>query len=194
MCLGWLQRGLDLFYAKYPFGATITSSALSFTTGTVAYALPATFILDYQDGIILADDKGRLVRRGFGYLLQQNAALRQVPRVYAIVGGQCRIWPAPDKAYSATLWYYPMPAELDPNDVPTFPADWVLVEYVRLRGREWLGSIPPGQALTYVNQIIADLQRSGLGNEAESDQIPLDPLYFGNRTQGINDWMGSTSL
>lgn len=192
--LMWLQRGLDLFYSKWPFGATLASTALSFTTGVATYTLPATFILDYQDGVVLADNKGRLVKRGLGYILTQNADLRQKPRVYTVVGGQLRVWPAPDQAYSATLWYYPMPAELDPNDVPTFPADWALVEYVRLRGKEWLGSLQPGQSLSYINSVIADLQRSGLGNEAESDQIPLDPQYFGYQAQGLNDWMGSTTI
>lgn len=197
--IDWLQNGIDLFHEKWPAAADVTTTAISFVAGTATYALPTTLIQDYKDGLVILDANGNLIRRmkrrGLSWYLGRNPGDTGCPAIYVLRGSMASrtalVYPKPDKAYSGTLYYYSLPTTLGPKTIPTFPGDWALVEYVRLRGSEWLDSAPPGTSLSYVNSVIADLARAGIGNEVEEDQIPLDSDYFGNKDVDPNSWMGS---
>ena len=199
MCIGWLQDGLDYFHHRFPFGAAIKTVALVWVTSQETYALPTDFIQDYRDGIILATDKGRMIRKGLGSLLdltKDTEGQFGKPAWYAIVANKVYIRPLPSSAYNgtvATLYYYSLPAVLASGDVPTFPSDIVLVRYAYLRGLEWTRAVPPGSAEQYAESVIASLQKSGIGLEAEDDHIPLDRSRFpGSRVGSDPDsWMGS---
>ncbi len=199
MSIGWLQEGLDFFHTRFPFGSTIQSTTITWVTGQESYALPTTFIQDYRDGVLHASDQGRMIRKGFGYLLDiANATTSQQgkPSFYAIVGSNLYVRPLPSSDWgglTATLYYYGLPAVLTASSVPSFPSDLVLVRYVYLRGLEWTRSVPPGTAEQYAIQVVADLQKQGIGNEAEDSQIPFDRSAFPGSRPGNdpNSWMGN---
>lgn len=195
LSVGWLQDALDLFHNEFPWAGTVKSTAITLdTTGLVS--VPADFILDVRNGITLpAPNQRRLARLPLQKLISYQLAdtTAGVPRGYTVTEPDLRIFPMPDKSYSATLWYYALPTVLSANTLPKFPSDWVLVEYVRLRGLEWLQKIAPGSAMAYAREQIAALRKSGLAGEPEDDEIPLDPLRF--RPAGPSapwDWMGKT--
>lgn len=191
--LGFLQDGIDHAYTLFPVAGTIKSVPLTFTAGVDTYSLPTDYLLDYQDGIVLGDDKARLIKRGWSYLVGMGSKSRQYPRVYAVVANQLKVRPIPDTTYTATLYYYSLPSELGPNDVPVFPSSWTLVEYVRLRCMEWLKESPPGTAMAFMDAQMSKLAKSGQGVEAEPDQIPLDRHTFGMYDADRDSWMGPTT-
>jgi hypothetical protein len=100
----------------------------------------------------------------------------------------------PDAPYQATLWYYQVPAALGPTTVPQFPSDWLLIEYVRLRGREWVNAVPPGTAMEYARKEIGRLRQAGLAGEPEDDTLPFDERRFLTGNAGPTDWMGNPNL
>jgi hypothetical protein len=53
--------------------------------------------------------------------------------------------------------------------------------------------VPPGTAEQYAIQVIGDLQKQGIGNEAEDSQVPFDRTAFPGSRVGHdpNSWMGS---
>jgi len=189
LTIGWLQEGLDYFHKKFPFAATIATASLSIGEGVTTVAQPADLILDYRNGIILANDEGRLNRKSLSYVLARPIAQVGPPAVYALRGNVIHIWPKPSRGYSATLYYYQLPALLTAGSVPSFPDDSVLTDYVWLKGREWHKDAPPGAARLYAEGVVRSLQQSGLGPEAEDDEIPMDPSYAVKA--GPADWMGS---
>lgn len=194
LSVGWLQDGLDYFFHAFPWQAVITASPLTLTTGQATYAQPAQCIRDYKDGIVLAEDAGRLTRRGLSHLLNQRVGTYAKPQWYTIQGGQIRVSPTPDKIYAATLWFYQLPSALSATTVPNFPSDLVLVKYVMLRAQEWMRSIPPNSAEQYARGEITQMQRMGLGQEAEADVIPLDRDAFpGSMPTSLTAWMGPTA-
>lgn len=103
------------------------------------------------------------------------------------------LWPTPNQDYSASLWYYSLPQTLNPTDVPNFPSDEVLVDTVRVRGLEWSRAVPLGTYRKYVNEMIAELRKSGLGQEPESYEIPFDPIQFRRGQDSAFAWMGDFS-
>lgn len=183
---------------KFPFAGAIKTTTLNFVASTRSYALPADFVLDVRNGIILADDKGRLRRWGLNRLLKYPRASTSngQPRRYVILTPNVEVYPAPDKAYTGTLYYYSLPAALGATTIPNFPSDWILVEYVVLRGREWLQQVPPGTALGFAAKFTADLQKSGIGNEAEDDEMDIDEERWASGLEAAdpNRWMGTPAL
>lgn len=193
LSIGWLQEALDFFIKKFPFGATITTSPVSLAADATSFSVPTDFIQDYYNGIVLSDNQGRLGRRGLGAILNRSTTATGKPRIYSVKGSTIHIWPKTNKAYTGTLYYYQLPTALAASTVPTFPDDLILVEYVWIKAQEWQRLVPPGTAMKFANDRIAELQRSGIGNEAEEDQLPIDP-HFAQQPSSSDDWMGSTSL
>lgn len=194
LSIGWLQEALDLFHKKFPFQAAIKSSALVLTQNASTVALPSDFLLDYKNGIVLAGDEGRLQKRSLDYILKQavSSGSEGKPLIYTIRGDLIHFSPTADKTYNATLYYYSLPAVLGASTVPTFPDDQILTDYVWLRGQEWHGKIQPGTARAFAEQQIKELQKAGIGSEAEADQIDIDTLSYAAQPVAADAWMGST--
>lgn len=199
LSLQFLQEGLDYFHKLWPFSADITSVAVSIAENDTTITVPSDFILDYKNGIILDDDAGRLRRKSLSKILgvpvgSSSSPNRGTPAWYAIRGTTIEFRPKANKAFTGNLWYYKLPALLTSNDVPVFPDDHILVEWVFLKAQEWHHVIPSGTALAFANKVIGDLQKSGLMNESEEQQIELDPDIFGEQgVSGRNTWMGRTA-
>jgi hypothetical protein len=189
LTIGWLQEGLDYFHKKFPFASTVATAPLSIGEGVVTLAQPADLILDYRNGILLANDEGRLQRKSLSYVLNRPIGTVGAPTVYALRGSVIHLWPKPNKPYNATLYYYQLPTVLAAGVVPSFPDDSVLTDYVWLKGREWHKDAAPGSARAYAEQVVRSLQASGLGSEAEEDEIPFDSSFMSKG--GPADWMGS---
>ena len=177
LSIGWLQDALDLAHNLYPMSGALLSTTFNITAGTGSYTIStiaSDFILDFKDGILLPSDKGRLTRTAFNVLLNVATATsaRSRPQWYGIQNGTLILRPIPSESYTAaTLYYYSLPSVLSASTIPNFPSDLLLVEYVHLRGREWLREIPAGTAEKYLIDATARLQRSGLGSEAEIDDV-----------------------
>jgi hypothetical protein len=203
--IGWLQDGLDYFHRKFPWTGLITRTALTLS-GTDTYALPADFVLDLRDGLRIMEPNGtaqatkaRLHRKSLPWLLGQDTTVDAVgqPSAYVLLPPNLRIHPHPVRSYAAELWYYALPALLLADTIPNFPDDWTLVEFVRLRGKEWTGESAPGAALAFASALCADLQKSGLGTEADADSLPLDSTVFrptGSIDAGRWGWMGDATV
>jgi len=192
MGIGWLQMALDFFYKHFPIKGVLTSSSITISGETVA--LPADFLIDYKNGVVLANDEGRLTRRSLDYLLSQPQATRTVPTMYSIEDTVLRVRPIPESSRTATLYYYKLPALLGATDIPPFPDDQVLTDLMELRYKEWLKMVPKGTSLEYARGQVAALQKAGIGNEPEPDQITFDRHYYGERVWDPNAWMGETTL
>ncbi len=180
--ISWLQEALDRFHKKFPFRADITSTTISMAALDQTFTLPADYILDYKDGLLLADDEGRLRRRTLSKILNLTqgttaSPLKSVPKIYAILGTTARFYPRTDKARTATFYYYSLPPVISATTIPIFPDDAILVEYIWIKAQEWHRAKEPGSALTFANQQIADLQKSGIWLEAEEDEIPLGEMF-----------------
>jgi hypothetical protein len=189
LSIGWLQEALDYFCKKFPFSATLTTAPVSVAQNGTTFAQPADFILDYRNGILLDNDKGRMLRTSLGKLLNRVQSTVGPPSLYTIRGNVIEFRPKADASYSGTLYYYALPAVLTAGVIPTFPDDSVLTDYVWIKGQEWHKSVPPGSARSYAEGIVKTLQAAGLGVEAEEDEIGLDPSFV--TRQGSTDWMGS---
>ena len=192
LTIGWLQDALDLAHHLYPWQGELKSATFNITAGTGSYTIStiaSDFVQDFKNGVVLPDDKGRLRRAPFTKLLEYRTGTssREKPQRYGIQNNLLILRPVPSESYtSATLYYYSLPAVLAAGTIPRFPNDLLLVEYVHLRGREWIREIPAGTAEKYLIDACARLQKSGLGPEAEiDDEIPLDRDVFpGGGTAG----------
>lgn len=199
MSISWLQDGLDLFHRAFPWTGTVTTSVISFSPSTNTYALPTDFTMDVRNGIRImqTNTKRRLHRKPLNWLLKQDttSACNGVPWGYVILTPNIKVWPWPNNTYTGELWYYALPSELAAGQKPNFPDDWSLVEYVRLRGKEWTNEAEPSTAITYARGLIGQLMRSGLGIEADIDELELDDATF-TRTGADgghpSDWMGNS--
>lgn len=193
LSISWLQEALDFIIKKFPFSSDIKTSVVSLAKGDTSFALPDDFVLDYVNGIVLDDNKGRLTRRGFGTILNRSTTATGTPTIYSIKGSTCHIWKKTDKAYTGTLYYYYLPNVLAATTVPTFPDDWILVQYVWIKAQEWHKSLLPGSAMEFANKYIADLQKSGIGPESEEDQLGIDAEFAKQPSNDPNSWMGPTA-
>lgn len=197
LSIGWLQRGLDYFHKKFPFSADITSVAFSLASaGTNTFSVPSTFILDYLNGVVLDDNEGRLIRKGLGYILNRPTGTGSYgkPEVYALRGTTIQVYPPTNKARTGTLYYYSLPALLTASVVPIFPDDDVLVTFVWLKAQEFHRAAPPGAAMQFADKQIAELQRSGIGPEAEEDALGIDSTFARQPAQDPTSWMGKPVL
>jgi len=184
LSITWLQEALDYFHKKFPFQAALVTTPVTISENDITITLPADFIQDYKDGILLDDDGGRLIRRGLSELLNRSrgttaSPVRGTPDIYAIRGGLIEFAPKAQKAFTGTLYYYKLPAVITESQIPNFPDDFILVQYVWIKAQEWHRVVGTGSALQFANDRIADLQKSGIGNEAEEDVIPLAAERFG---------------
>lgn len=197
--IGWLQEGLDLAHHLFPQSALLKTATFDITAGTATYTLTtiaSDYLLDFKDGVLLPNDEGRLRRIALNAALDvmTGTSARSKPTRYAIHNGLLVLRPVPKDAYtSATLYYYSLPAALGATTTPSFPTDIILVEYLRLKGLEWLREVPVGTAESYLIAGVARLQKAGLGSEAEMDDtIGLDRGVFpGGGTpyqDPNNDW------
>lgn len=169
---------------SFPLQPTSKSVTLNIAALDNTFPLPGDYILDYKDGVLLADDQGRLRRRTLSKILNQTQGTtasphKSVPKIYAPRGGTliADFYPRADKAYTATFHYYALPPVLVAADIPSFPDDAILVEYVWIKAQEWHRVVPPGSAISFANSQIADLQKSGIGIEPEEDEIPLGEQF-----------------
>lgn len=180
----WLQEAIDLFAKRFPFSLNLTTSALTIAENDTTITVPSDFVLDYKNGIVLADDLGRLLRKSLNFILNQlvgttTSPVRGTPAFYAVKGSTIQFTPKADKAFTATLHYYQLPSALTTAEVPFFPDDYILVHYVWIKAQEWHRVVPIGAALQYAEDRIKDLQKAGIGGEAEPTTIELDPATFG---------------
>lgn len=196
LSIKWLQKGLDLAHNTYPWQGELKTATFTLVAGTPTYSIAtiaSDFVLDFKNGVVLPDDKGRLRRAPLNLILEfkTSSSSQSAPERYCIHNNLLVVRPIPRESYaSTTLYYYSLPAALGANDVPHFPSDMLLVEYVHLRGREWLREIEAGTAEKYLLDACARLQKSGLGPEAEiDDTITLDRDVFpgGGTTYGEGD-------
>jgi len=197
----WLQEGIDYFYKKFPWQGTITDILINIAENDTQIVLPSDFILDYENGIILQEDGGRLQRKGLSHLLSRpvgtpSSPNRGEPEVYTVVSNRIEFRPQADKGYPNTrLWYYALPPVLADVSIPIFPDDSILVEYVWIKAQEWHRRLPIGSSFQYANERISEMQTSGIGLEAQPDVIPFDRDHFGERESvSRTDWMGKTTI
>lgn len=177
LSLGWLQDALDLAHNMFPMSGLLKSATFNIVAGTGTYAISAfaaDFVLDFKNGVVLPDDKGRLTRKAFNSLLSvpTSASSQGKPLMYGIQQGSLVLRPVPRDSYTAAvLWYYSLPSVMSAGTIPSFPSDLILVEYVHLRGKEWIRELPSGTAEKYLIDAVARLQKAGLGSEAEADDV-----------------------
>jgi hypothetical protein len=195
--LGWLQDYIDLFHARFPWASIVTSTPVSFTAHVNTIPLPADFILDVRDGLLITVGTRvrRIRRRGFQNLLSLSLNQNECdPLAYCVQSSNLLLGPTPDKAYSGLLWYYQLPSTLTGTTVPKFPSDLILIDCVRIRAMEWIRAAAPGSALAYAERQIAELRKSGLGYEPENEDLPFDRNVFlpGAGGDGISSsaWLG----
>ena len=200
MSIGMLQQGLNLFYSQFPWQATATSAAIAFVANVNTVALPARFMLDVRDGVLVTVGVRvrRLRRRGLQNLISYNLNARPgAPVMYCLQADQLLIAPTPDIAYTGTIWFYQRPADLTGSAIPVFPSDLILIEYVRIRALELTRQVPPGSALRYARAEILEMRKGGLAGEPENEDIPFDPTVFipgaGQGYDGSSSWMGETT-
>ena len=195
LSLGWLQDALDQFQQAIPMAATRATSQLVIPSATGEVATPSDYIIDVRNGIVMPSPGAIRLRRVSG----QEFITRTVnypsasanPMVYTVDEPLIRVWPTPTTDAPATLWYFALPPVLGPNTRPRFPADWTLIEYVRLRALEWLRAAPAGGAFAYAEQQIGKLRSAGLFGEPEDDHIPFDEGQFRRGAgDGWYSWMG----
>ena len=184
LSITWLQEALDLFAKRFPFSLNLTEAPISIAESDTSFSVPSDFIIDYRNGVILAEDQRRLVRRSLNVILNQlvgtsASPVRGVPDMYAVRGTTIKFMPKAQQAYSATLHYYSLPAVIGSTDTPFFPDDYILTHYVWIKAQEWHRVVPIGTALQYSEDRIKDLQKAGIGLESEPTEIELDRRTFG---------------
>lgn len=189
----WLQQGLDLFYTLYPQAGTVTSYSFTITEGVTSYAMPSDLLLTYRDGIILPTDKKRMTKRSLGYILNLDPNREGTPKFYIEAPPNWEVWPKPDKSYSAQAKYHKVPAALATGGIPTFPSDYLLVEYLHIKMKEWVNAVPKGSALQFALSVVSKFVKAGIINQLEEEQIPFDREAFpggGSYPGSQYDWMG----
>ncbi len=200
--INWLQRVIDILYSEFPWAATIATQAISVSALNTANFFPTDFILDVRNGIVLNIDGSskQLIRRNFQDTLAFQVKNNQggnpttaQPAMYSIQGRTVNLDVTPDRTYGGTLYYYQMPPVLIATDVPLFPSDTMLVDYILLRALEYGRKLAPGSAMKWLREVeIPTIRTSGIGMEPESDHIPLDPIQFRGARRRPWDWMGTT--
>lgn len=192
LTVGWLRDILNVFAERYPWAQYIKTATITIAGGTATFtALPSDFILDVRDGIYLpaqgATAAIRLMRTSWQKMIDRQVYIvgPGAPKRYTILNPgstgitpNVQIWPTPDVNYTATLAYYSRPSVLNPTDVPAFPSDEVLIEYIRIKGLEWVRAVELGSAQKYAEARLADVRKAGLGFEPEDDTIPFDRNQF----------------
>src|SRR5438034_2801722 len=193
--IDWLQQALDMVHKKYPFSLDITSVKMVITAN-ISYLtlldnpnlfLPENFELDVKDGLVVdfSNEVRRLKRLPFPHWLDvYNSSFNRKqarPQAYCFWDDKIQIAPVTEAAYPGALWHYRLPSVLGPTDKPKFPDEWVLVEFIRIKGREFINQYPPGTAEQYLAKQMSRLKQAGLLHDAEVDYIPLEQGIVGER-------------
>jgi len=204
LSIKWLQEALDIFHVKFPWASDIVDVNVVVANAGFTITLPDDFVLDVRDGLLPIHPttlkKVRAKRFNYQKFLSFDLSRqgnKGRPLVYAFKSNSAKtakemiVSPVADQAYNCTLHYYHLPAVLEADDIPIFPTDHALVEYVRIRVGEWVSFYPPGTAQAMAEKEIARLQASGLANEPESDVVEYDNSVYGKMRGGNSwDWMG----
>lgn len=206
----WLQDILDFWYHMVPFSSTVMSATLNMSANSNVVVAPTDFILDVRNGYLVQTISSdslsykRMYRLPFQKwlnrsLMSQKSTNVQYPSVYCVIGKSggtqiIRVSPTPTQAVLGTLWYYQLPPTLTSSDIPTFPNDYVITEYIRIRALEWARIFDPGTAQRFCEKMVAGMKSAGLMNEPEDDEIPFDDLVYRRQpTSGLYttySWMG----
>lgn len=203
LSVAWLADFVNLLAEQFPWAQALATAAVTIpTTGIVA--LPADFILDVRNGLYLLNTQNpttqnqRLTRTSYQKMLDRLVSVPTIgaPSRYTVVGNTLKVWKTPDQQYNGQLAYYARPAVASGSTVFAFPDDITLIEYVRIRGLEWVRDpkADPGQALKYGASRIAAFRKAGLGFEPEDDTIPFDRDQFiamGDQSNAL--WLGPFS-
>jgi hypothetical protein len=198
-CISWLQDALDLFLNQFPLAASLKAGSVTLVQGVNQITAPADFILDVKHGLVIPQNPNSNARRLFRTPYQKMLTYQTYspgagcPRRYTTLGARIVLWPVPDVSYAAILNYYAMPPVLAGGDIPMFPSDQILIDCVKLRALEWARQEQPGTALAYARKEIAKIRSSGLFNESEDNQVPLDPEQFVHAEHSPWGWMGPWS-
>ena len=207
----WLQNIIDFWHHMIPFSTTAVKAPLTCTAHDDTIILPADFILDVRNGLLVQTIPGdnnsykrkrrtplqKFINR---QLLFQGALDVKYPEYYCIVGDDgiittqyqtMKITPTPTIATNCYLWYYKLPPILQAHHKPKMPDDQVCLEYLRLRAHEFIGILQPGTAQKYCDGLISRMKASGLMNEPEDDEIPFDEqVYRRIGDTSPYNWMG----
>lgn len=203
--LQWLQEILDFWYHMVPFSSSVTTVDLNAVANSDSITLPVDFILDVRNGYLVQTVIGdntsfkrttrvplqKWVNRQLAYQSYNDV---EFPYFYMIQGRTLRITPTPAISTVGKLWYYQLPDELESNEKPSFPNDYVITEYIRIRALEWVGRYEPGTAQKFCDSLVGKMKSAGLMNEPEDDEIPFDTITFrgkGNQVQSTYSWMGN---
>lgn len=199
----WLQDIMDFWYHICPFSSTVSKIPYNLLANTQDYSLPDDFILDVKHGLVVqninnnSSSKQRKLRLPLQKWISRDLSYQGQTSTtcsfYVIHANQLHITPIPNENKNAWLWYYQLPAPLNSDDVPIFPNDYVIKEYLRIRALEWVGRYDPGTAQKFCDKIVVSMKANGLMNEPEDDEIELDQNFY---VKGYNpnfsyQWMGS---
>lgn len=203
LSVGWLADFVNLLAEHFPWAQALATANVTIpTTGVVP--LPSDFILDVRNGLYLLNSANpttqnqRLTWTSYQKMLDRLVSIPTTgaPSRYTVLPPNLRVWKTPDITYQAVLAYYARPAVASASTVFTFPDDITLIEYVRLRGLEWIreAKTETGAALKYAEARVADFRKAGLGHEPEDDTIAFDRDQFITMgDQSSAQWLGPFS-
>ncbi|KKK60596.1 hypothetical protein LCGC14_3022770, partial [marine sediment metagenome] len=91
LSITWLQEAIDLFAKRFPFSLNLAESTISISENDTSFSVPSDFIIDYRNGVVLAEDAGRLLRRSLNFLLNRSigttaSPVKGPPSYYAVRG------------------------------------------------------------------------------------------------------------
>jgi len=203
----WLGNALDTFHRAFPFQGDVTFANVTIQanqekivlTADTTKNLPDDFSATVRDGLLVQISSKwiRLRERGFqewfqSYFNNLNATGAIYPKLYAYHADAIQVSPKATASLAGQLWYYKLPAVLSSNHVPKFPDDDVLVDYLRIRGMEWLRapSYPIGSAKAFAEQEISKLRQSGLLGNTGFDVMPIEGAPYMDEVVDNFMWMG----
>ncbi len=204
LTVGWLADFANLLAEQFPWAQAIKTAAVVIPTTGIINTVPADFILDVRNGLYLLNSQNpttqnqRLTRTSYQKMLDRLVSIPTVgaPSRYTVLPPNIQVWKQPDITYNAVLAYYSRPAVASGSTIFTFPDDITLIEYVRIRGLEWVRDpkADPGEALKYAASRIAAFRKAGLGHEPEDDTIPFDrDQFIAMVDQSSAQWLGPFS-
>lgn len=197
--INWLQDIIDFWYHMVPFSAGVDVIPLSIPALASSIEPPSNFILDVRDGLVLrrsnenVRSKFRMKRLTLQKWLSTDLYYQDqpgCPLAYMIQGSAIKITPINDVARQAWLWHYFLPPVLQSDEIPLFPNDYVIKQYLFIRAREWSTEFEPGTAEKFANAHVKSMKASGLFNEPEDDIIPIERDRYGGADRSPYAWMG----
>ncbi len=210
LSITWLQEAVDYFAKKWPWSQMVLTDTWSIAANanTMVFSkgggtVPNDYILDYRDGLVIDSLPGstspttnefRLRKRSLFKILELPDSSRDRPHLYTIINNKIIVWPRANIGYTGTLYYYSLPPVLGSTDIPLFPDDSILVDYVWIKGQEYHRTKEVGSAMAYADKVIKELQIAGIGNEAEDDQLGMDSDYAQEKPVDPYNWMGRPTL